>query len=395
MTALSDRALLERLVAFDSTSRNSNRPIADFICDYLDGPNITIELHESKDDEKVNVVVGTRDRNVDTDRSGDVPGLVLSGHLDVVPADEPEWHSDPFRLAERDGELYGRGACDMKGFVALAVNAFRRVAERSPNAPLMLLLTRDEEVGTIGAQHWAQTWSGPPLPTDVVVGEPTEMQVVTMHKGFVQLRLDFAGVSAHSGYPHLGTSAIEPAAAAVTALTALRQELDAERPPYSDHFPDVPFAALNTGRIVGGSAINVVPDHCSIDVGIRMLPTMSTDTMVERVRAAVETAVGDTPFALEVLSDSPPMWVDAPTGVAQDLMEAVSQETAATVSYTTDAGWFQTVGHRCVIFGPGSIEVAHKPNEHLPIDQFEQARSILDTLIARRVLTTSTTDHPR
>ena len=395
MSTLSDRALLERLVAFDSTSRNSNRPIAEFVCDYLDGPNIDIALHESEDGEKVNVVVGTRDRNA-TDRSGeDIPGLVLSGHLDVVPADEPGWKSDPFHLTERDGDLYGRGACDMKGFVALAMNAFRRVAKRSRDAPLMLLFTRDEEVGTIGAQHWAQTWTGAPLPTDVVVGEPTALQVVTMHKGFLQLRLDFSGVSAHSGYPHLGKSAIEPAAAAVTGLTTLRKVLDAERPPYSEHFPDVPFAALNTGRISGGGAINIVPDRCSIEVGIRMLPTMSAAIMVERVRAAVTTAVGDTPFALEVLSDSPPMWLDAPSGVAQDLLSAVSQETPATVSYATDAGWFQTLGHRCVIFGPGSIEVAHKPNEHLPIGQFEQARSILDTLIEHRVLTTSTTDHPR
>jgi acetylornithine deacetylase len=382
MTALSDRELLERLVAFDSVSRNSNRPIADFVCEYLDHPNVDIRCLESDDGDKVNVLVGTKGRaQVNGKKEGDVPGLVLSGHLDVVPADEPDWESDPFEVTERDGMLFGRGTADMKGFVALAINTFRKVAERRPDAPLMLLLTRDEELGTIGAQHWAETWTGARLPTDVLVGEPTRLQVVTMHKGFVQLEINFHGVSAHSGYPHLGRSAIEPAGVAVRALTELRKALDAERPAYSEHFPEVPFAALNIGMINGGSATNVVPDHCSIAVGIRLLPTMTGSVMMDRVRAALETALGDVPFTLEVVSDSPPMWLDGETALSAQLLRALQQDQPATVSYATDAGWFQTVGHRCVIFGPGSIEVAHKPNEFLPIDEFERARDILDTII--------------
>ena len=382
MSTLSNRELLERLVAFDSVSRNSNRPIADFVCEYLDHPDVDIHCLESDDGDKVNVVVGTKGRTeVDGKKEGDVPGLVLSGHLDVVPADEPEWESDPFEVTERDGMLFGRGTADMKGFVALAINAFRKVVERRPDAPLMLLLTRDEEIGTIGAQHWAETWTGARLPTEVLVGEPTRLQVVTMHKGFVQLEITFRGISAHSGYPHLGRSAIEPAGVAVRALTELRKALDAERPAYSEHFPEVPFAALNIGTIKGGSATNVVPDHCSITVGIRLLPTMTGSVMTDRVRAALETALPDTPFTIEVVSDSPPMWLDGDTPLCAQLLRALQQDQLATVSYATDAGWFQTVGHRCVIFGPGSIEVAHKPNEFLPIDEFERARDILDTII--------------
>ncbi len=382
MSTLSDRELLDRLVAFDSVSRNSNRPIADFVCDYLDHPNVDISRLESDDGDKVNVVIGTKARaRVDGNEEGDVPGLVLSGHLDVVPADEADWKSDPFEVTERDGKLFGRGTADMKGFVALAINTFRKVAERRPDAPLMLLLTRDEEIGTIGAQHWARTWTGSRLPTDVLVGEPTRLQVVTMHKGFVQLEITFRGVSAHSGYPHLGRSAIEPAGVAVRALTELRKDLDSERPAYSEHFREVPFAALNIGTIKGGSATNVVPDHCSISVGIRLLPTMRGSVMTDRVRAALDAALGDIPFTLEVVSDSPPMWLDGDTALSTQLLRTLQQDHPTTVSYATDAGWFQTVGHRCVIFGPGSIEVAHKPNEFLPIDEFERARDILDTII--------------
>ena len=387
MSMLSDRELLERLVAYDSVSRNSNRPIADFVCEYLDHPNVDIDYHESPDGDKVNVVAGTKGR-ADFDGSSklDVPGLVLSGHLDVVPAGEPDWESDPFQVTERDGKLFGRGTADMKGFVALSINAFRRIAERAPEAPLVLLLTRDEEIGTIGAQHWAETWTGARLPTDVIVGEPTSLQVVTMHKGFVQLRIDFRGVSAHSGYPHLGRSAIEPAGLAINALTDLRKTLDAERPAYSGHFPEVPFAALNIGKVHGGSATNVVPDHCSIDVGIRLLPKMTGEQMVARVQAALESALGETTFTLEVVSDSPPMWLERDTALSNELLRAQHQDHPTSVSYATDAGWFQTVGHRCVIFGPGAIEVAHKPNEFLPIDEFERARDVLDAIIDRRVL---------
>lgn len=382
MGTLSDRELLERLVAFDSVSRNSNRPIADFVCEYLDYPNVDIHRHESDDGDKVNLIIGTKGQaEAGGEMEGDVPGLVLSGHLDVVPADEPDWESDPFEVTERDGMLFGRGTADMKGFVALSINVFRKVAERSSDAPLMLLLTRDEEIGTIGAQHWAETWTGTQLPTDVLVGEPTSLQVVTMHKGFVQLEITFRGVSAHSGYPHLGRSAIEPAGVAVRALTELRKTLDEERPAYSDRFPEVPFAALNIGKIRGGSATNVVPDHCCIDVGIRLLPTMKGGHMADRVRAALEAALGDTPFSLEVVSESPPMWLDDDTALSAELLRAQQQEYPTTVSYATDAGWFQTVGHRCVIFGPGSIEVAHKSNEFLPMDEFERARDVLETII--------------
>ncbi|MGH7579996.1 MAG: M20/M25/M40 family metallo-hydrolase, partial [Gemmatimonadales bacterium] len=302
MTAalLSDAALLERLVAFDTTSRLSNLPLADFVADYLDRPAVRVERIWSPDGLKANLVVHAGPGAPQGE------GLTLSGHMDVVPADEPEWRSPPLTLT-RAGETYvARGAADMKGFLALAVNRMARLDLSRLRRPLALLLTYDEEVGTLGARRFAEAGpSSPLLPGDVIIGEPTSLRVVRLHKGMIRFRLEFRGRAAHSGYPHLGRNAIEPAARAIAALADLRLEMEEERPPHGEHFPEVPYPALNVGVVSGGSAINVIPDHCTVQVGIRLLPEMSVEVMTERVRAAVADAVPDEPFELTSLGESP------------------------------------------------------------------------------------------
>lgn len=377
MTArLSDVDLLARLVSFDTTSRNSNLPIADFIGEYLDRSSVSILQNPSPDGTKTNLVVITG--------NGDPgAGLLLSGHMDVVPADEDDWESDPFTLTERDGGLCGRGACDMKGFLAIVINRMAAVDSGRLRNTLALLLTYDEECGTLGARHFVETWSDAhPLPTDAIIGEPTSLRVVRMHKGFLEMRVTLAGTAAHSGYPHLGVSAIEPAGEVIRALVALRQELEDERPLYSDRFPEVPYAALNIGRVEGGTAINVVPDGCVVEIGIRIMPAMASEEIAERVREAVQRALGSFPFELETLSDSPPMWLDEDTPVLEELCRRAGETDPGTVSYATDAGWLQTAGHRCIIFGPGSIHVAHKPNEYVPVGELAQAAEIIDGVIS-------------
>jgi len=196
----------------------------------------------------------------------------------------------------------------------------------------------------------------------------------------LRLRLAFSGRAAHSGYPHLGQSAIEPAARAITALTALRRTMEAERPPNADTFPAVPFASLNVGTVSGGSAANVIPDRCEIQLGIRLLPGMAAKAMTERVRATVREAVSG-PFTLEALTESPAMMLDAGAPILRTLGEATGEPHAHSVMFATDAGWLQSAGFDCALFGPGSIEVAHQANEFLPADQFRRAGKILDGLI--------------
>jgi acetylornithine deacetylase len=202
----------------------------------------------------------------------------------------------------------------------------------------------------------------------------------------LRLRLDFHGRAAHSGYPHLGRNAIEPAARAIDALAVLRATMEAERPPHGDHFPEVPYAALNVGVVSGGSAANVIPDRCTVQLGIRLLPGMRMEEVTERVRATVAAALPGEAFELAALGESPAMMLDEHTPLVRELYALVDQQRTESVAFATDAGWLQRTGMRCAVFGPGSIEVAHRPNESLPIAEFVRAGALLDDVIHRRCL---------
>lgn len=377
-TTLGDADLLRRLVAFDSTSRNSNLPIADFICEYVDRPGVRIQRNPSPDRAKTNLVIAAGP--ADESRLG----LGFSGHMDVVPALEEEWHSDPFTLTRVGDRYVGRGTADMKGFLAVAINRLLANADTRLRHPLVLVLTYDEELGTLGAKHFVETWSEPEaLPQAMVIGEPSSLTVVRMHKGYLKLAVDFVGLAAHSGYPHLGRNAIEPAARAIVALSELRGALEDERPEHSGHFPDVPFAALNIGRVSGGVAINVIPDHCRIEFGIRLLPGMASAEMIGRVQRTLEQALETTEFSVTLLGDSPPMMSSEDTPIHRLLCRETGQKQSCSVSFATDGGWFQRLDLDCVICGPGSIAVAHKPNESVPISELQRSADLLQRVIHR------------
>ena len=304
--------------------------------------------------------------------------------MDVVPAGEPEWRSDPFTMTDAGDRYVGRGTADMKGFLALATNRVATADASALRRPLCLLFTYDEEVGTVGARRFTESFAGMErLPREVVIGEPTGLGVVRAHKGMLRLRLGFRGLAAHSGYPHLGRSAIEPAARAIVALAGLRHAMEAERPPHAEQFPDVPFAALNVGTVSGGSAANVIPDRCEIQLGIRLLPGMSATDMAARVAEAVRAATAE-PYTLEQVSESPAMVLEEDAPLHRELCEMVGQHGSRSVMFATDAGWLQRAGFACVLFGPGSIEVAHRPNEFLPVAEFSRAGEVLDALIQSR-----------
>jgi acetylornithine deacetylase len=378
-TLLSDAELLARLVGFDSTSRNSNLPIADFLCDYLDRPGVRIARNPSPDGGKTNVIAW-----LGPEPEGDCRGLVLSGHMDVVPAEEDGWRHDPFSLADEGDRWVGRGSCDMKGFLALAANLAAEAQTERWRAPLALVFTYDEEVGTLGAKRLTESFpAAGRLPRAAVIGEPTSLRVARTHKGHAKLRVTLHGVSAHSGYPHLGASAIEPAGRVIVALTALRRELEAETAPNRDLFPEVPYVPLNVGTVHGGSAINVVPDRCIVEVGFRPLPGVTSEELIERVSRAARAAAAPFEPGIELLSDSPPMLLDESSPIHRHLCGLVGQGAGASVSFATDAGWLQRLGIDCAVFGPGSIEVAHKPNEFLPKDEFAAARGLLERTIRR------------
>lgn len=382
---LSDSELLARLVAFDTTSRNSNLPLADFLSDYLEARGCRVERNPSADGTKANLIVWAGPE-AGPEAAGR-PGLVLSGHMDVVPAEEPEWESDPFVLRDGGDRWIGRGAADMKGFLAVASNLAAEAAEGSGPAlrhPLALVFTYDEEVGTLGARRLLESYPlAAHLPRQAIIGEPTSLRVARAHKGHLKLRISLSGVSAHSGYPHLGVNAIEPMGRIVVALTGLRRELEGEAAPNRELFPEVPFVPLNVATVRGGSAINVVPDRCVVEIGLRPLPGMSSEELAARVRARVAEAALD--FAesaeIEVLSDSPPMLLDDGAPLHRFLHALTGPAAGGSVSFATDAGWMQRLGMDCAVWGPGTIEVAHKPNEAIPKRELQAARPLLQRAI--------------
>ena len=374
---LPDIELLGRLVAFDTTSDRSNVPLADFLCEYLDLPGVRLERLPSPDGRKVNLVI-----EAGPEPRSERDGLTLCGHMDIVPAGEG-WTSDPFALTRVGDRLIGRGACDMKGFLAVAANL---MAKATPGLcqPLALLLTYDEEVGTVGARRLAETWpDAKRLPRATIVGEPTRLRVVRAHKGIVELRVTVTGRSAHSGYPHLGRSAIEPATRIAVALSELRERLAAERPAGHEDFPEVPFVPLNIGTMRGGTAPNVVPDRCELALTFRPLPGDDGEALTRRVRDTVRAAAGDAPVEIAVIALSPAMATPVTAPVMRELMAAANEHDTVTMSYATDAGWLCRVGLDCAVYGPGDIALAHRPDESVPIEDLERARRVLEQVIRR------------
>jgi acetylornithine deacetylase len=367
--------LLRRLIAFDSRSQVSNRGIADFVCDYVDAPGVRIVRNESADGDKLNVVA-TRGP-VRPDGSG----LVLSGHMDTVPFGEPEWTTDPLVLTRRNDRYVGRGVCDMKGFLALAVEQFA-LAPPSLEHPLALVFTYDEELGTLGARHLVETWpASESLPRAAIIGEPTSLEVVRMHKGHLKLRIILLGRPGHSAYPASGKNAIEMAGAVIQALGELGREFEHEAPAEAAAFGEVRFATINPATITGGTALNVIPDRCTLEIGLRLLPGMTGAEVTERVRRAVERAVGPEAYRLEPINESPAMATSEHAPIHGVLCELAGQNGSRAVSFTTDAGWLGRLGLDCLVFGPGSIRAAHKPDEWLPVAEFERAADLVAAVV--------------
>lgn len=377
MTALlDDIQLLTRLVALDTTSRLGTLAIVDQVCDYLDRPGIDIERFERAPGH-VSLLATTGPQR------GDGAGLLLSGHVDTVPPGTVGWTNDPLTATARNGRLYGRGTCDMKGFDALAMNTLVAASQRTLEAPLALLFTCDEEVGSLGAEHVAGAWGDRPRPPRrTIIGEPTSLSVVRMHKGHLKFSIDVRGKSAHTGSPHLGHNAIDDATLLLTALRTLQIELAGERTASSTYFDEVPFVVLAVVGIAGGTASNVIPDACTISCGVRVLPGMNAADIVERVRAVLA-AVPDVDWNLDVGNDNPPLFTDDAAPMHNELCAMVGQSTSIGVSFASDGGYLARLDIEPVLFGPGSISVAHQPDEFVPLDEMARAADIVERCVHR------------
>jgi acetylornithine deacetylase len=377
--------MLTRLVGFDTTSRNSNLALIEFVRDYLDGFGVTSKLVFDDSGAKANLfaTLGPAER----------PGLVLSGHTDVVPVDGQDWSSDPFACTTRDGRLYGRGTADMKGFVATVLALVPELLERKLLAPVHIALSYDEEVGCKGVprllDHLARHLSVQPF--GCVVGEPTAMRVANGHKGKAGYECVVTGLASHSALNHLGVNAIEIAAEIVVRLRRRNLEFRA-RGPFQAGF-EPPHCTVSANVIAGGTALNIVPAGCRFEFEFRTLPGQEPAVLLREVQE-----FADTELLPEMRTRHPDAAVEwrelmsypALGGAGKSEIERLCTELAggaapAKVAFGTEAGLFAARGIASVVCGPGDMTVAHKPDEYVELAELERCAGFLRRLVDRAV----------
>ncbi|CAO3448233.1 Uncharacterized deacetylase [Azospirillum argentinense] len=374
--------ILERLVAFPTVSRDSNLDLILWAKERLEAAGAATRLVPSEDGRKANLFasVGPADR----------PGILLSGHTDVVPVDGQAWTCDPFRLTRRAGNLYGRGTADMKGFIAAAMALAERASGRTLSQPLHLALSYDEEVGCLGVRRLIDMMAALPVrPRFCIVGEPTLMQVVTAHKGKTALRIDCRGAECHSSLAPQGLNAIHMACDMLTGLRRLQEWVQTEGA--RDAGYDVPWTTIHAGVIQGGTALNIVPNQCRLDMEIRHLPQDPVDPLLDAVRAEAEamekrlrTAFPAAAVDITELSSYPALDTDEDAEVVSFVKALTGGNSLGKISFGTEGGLFQRrLSIPTVVCGPGSIGEAHKPDEFVAEDQLAACDRMLDALLAR------------
>ena len=379
-STLSTRQLIDRLIGFDTTSRESNLALIDFVRDYFDGYGIKSELYFDKDKRKADLyaTIGPDDRG----------GLMLSGHTDTVPVDGQAWDSDPFKPTEKSGRLYARGASDMKGFIAIALAQVPAVVGMKLKTPLHFAFSYDEEVGCVGVRDLIADLARRPLkPLGCVVGEPTSMRPVIAHKGKVSARCTVHGHETHSALTHEGANAVEAAAEIVTFLKNMARR-HRDHGPYDSGFVP-PYTTIHTGTIRGGTALNIVPRECSFDFEFRPIAADDPATLLAEVQAfardkllpELRAVSADADIHFDVMNDTPGLSMP-PDHALVKLTQALSGANSTDkVSYTAEAGLFQGAEIPSVLCGPGSIEQAHKPNEFVALDQIRACENFMARLL--------------
>lgn len=376
---LCSRDLLARLISFNTVSRESNLALIEFIQDYLQGLGVSCELDFNAERSKANLfaTIGPADRG----------GVVLSGHTDVVPVAGQAWTVEPFKLTEREGKLYGRGAADMKGYIASVLAAVPRFLAQPLRMPVHLAFSYDEEVGCLGVRSLLATLEQRPhKPMACIIGEPTELKPVLGHKGKLAMRCHVQGAACHSAYAPQGVNAIEYAAKLIGKLGDIGEQL--AQPALHDTRFDPPYSTVQTGVIAGGRALNIVPAECQFDFEIRALPDFDAQQVVDQLADYAEGQLlptmrarhNDTSIAFEPLSAYPGLATEPHSEVAQ-LLALISQcRDFGTVAFGTEGGLFNQAGIPTVVCGPGSMDQGHKPDEFITQDQLDGCDAMLARL---------------
>jgi acetylornithine deacetylase len=373
--------ILAALIAFDTTSRNSNIPLVAWIEDYLDQFNIPHLRVDYEAGSKTNLFA-----TIGPDIGG---GVVLSGHTDVVPVDGQDWSTNPFILVEKDKHLFGRGTADMKGFIAVTLALVPEFLKLKLRVPIHLAFSCDEEVGCKGVRPLVDYLKhSAKKPSAAIIGEPTSMQVVNGHKSAVRFSTEVTGHESHSALTDQGVNAIMVAGEIIHEISKIREDLIAMGDPTNSYNP--PYSTIHIGVISGGTANNIVPKTCSFNWETRLLPGFDESYVPNRMNAAaraLEPAMkAVSPHAgilVEQANAVPGLAAEKDSPAEQLALHCSHTNSTHTVSYCTEAGLFQQAGIPAVVCGPGSIEQAHKPDEFIAISELRKCEGFLRRLAER------------
>lgn len=376
------REILARLLAFDTVSSRPNMALIRDVQGLLDAAGIASVLVPDAGGAKANLYA-----TVGPEGAG---GVMLSGHTDVVPVEGQDWTKPPFALTEEGGRYYGRGAADMKGFVACAIAAMLDAARRPLKVPLHLALSYDEEIGCMGVRSLIDMLEGAPVrPRFCIVGEPTGMQVATGHKGKIALRATCTGREGHSALAPLALNALHLAADFIGAIRALQAEVAATGPKDGDY--DVPYTTIHAGKMQGGVQVNIVPNTAVIDFEIRSLAEDDPEVLIANLRARAEDIVAplratfpEAAIRVERLWDYPGLGTPTEAAVVNFVKGLTGANGTIKVAFGTEGGLFdRRLGIPTVICGPGSMAQGHKPDEFVTVEQMARCEAMLAALVGQ------------
>jgi len=373
---------LEKLIAFPTVSRDSNLDLITYVSETLREHGIASRLVPSQDGRKANLfaTVGPEDR----------PGIMLSGHTDVVPVDGQDWTLPPFTMTERDGKLYGRGAADMKGFLACALAAAVKASRKQLETPLHLAFSYDEEVGCLGVRSLIEVLQAAPhKPLLCIVGEPTGMQVATGHKGKIAARAVCKGREGHSALAPLALNAIHLGCDFIGALRKEQDRLAREGARDGDY--DISYTTVHVGKINAGVALNIVPNLCQIDFEIRNVAADDPEVILRhlraeaaRIAAEASSQAPEAAIDIDIMNSYPGLDTPASSEAVAFVKSLTGANGTIKVAYGTEGGLFsRDLGTPTVVCGPGSMAQGHKPDEYVSIEQMRRCDELLDRLLER------------
>ena len=374
--------ILSKLISFRTISELTNKELAKYISNYLAKYKVKTQLFEGNPGQfNLYAKIGPE---VDG-------GIILSGHTDVVPTEGQNWITNPFKLVKKKNKLFGRGSCDMKGFIAVVLALIPKLKINKLKKPLHLIFSYDEEIGCVGIQKLIPFLKKiKPKPAFCIVGEPTEMKVVIAHKGKTSFQCHVRGSEAHSSLAPEAVNAVEFAAELISHIKATARKIKKNGP--FDPLFDVPHTTIHTGNIKGGTALNIVPKECCFEFEIRHLPEESVDTYMseiknfirEELEPEMKSISADSGFVINIKSAMPGLHTLPEDSVVTFAKSLTKQNTHSKVSFGTEAGPFQkTAGIPTVVCGPGSIVQAHKPDEFIAVEQVAKCSNFLDRLAER------------